>query len=325
MTQPVRIGVVGVGNFGQLHAATLAGLAEAELVALVDSDVARLTQMTIRLPQIPTWTDLDKALAEANAEAWIIATRTESHIDCAAKILSEGGFVLIEKPLAESVAEANRLQALIDQMPSRVMLGHILLFASEIRQLQHEVQQREPLIYLQLERHRPNTTWDYYQENPFRLLMIHDLYLTYALMQGRQPEHITGRLHPRRGGGFDLARAELEWADGTWASLTASYLTPPGMGAEGFDRVQIFGKDWSSRLHLNPRPLEIWAEQAEWPLALDIYVDPMAPSGWLAEELRHFCRVVRGQSDIPVGARYQDGLCVQKWLEQLEMSAQNAR
>jgi predicted dehydrogenase len=201
------------------------------------------------------------------------------------------------------------------------MLGHILLFAVEFRQLLQEVRWRGPLIYFNLVRHRPASTWDIYQETPFRLTMIHDLYLAFALMNGEEPAYFFGRLHPRAGGGFDLAQAELEWSSGTWGSLTASYLTPPGMSSDGFDRIELFGQGWAAQLRLNPQPLEIWGERAEWPLALNVYADPVAPSGWLAEELRHFCRVVSGQVEPPLGARYGDALRIQGWLERLEESA----
>jgi predicted dehydrogenase len=201
------------------------------------------------------------------------------------------------------------------------MLGHTLLFAAEFRQLLQEVQRRGPIVHFQLVRHRPDSTWDYYQESPFRLLMVHDLYLTFALMNGAEPTRLLGRLHPRRGGGVDLAKAELEWANVAWGSLTASYLTPPGMSSDGFDRIEIFGQGWAAHLKLNPQPLEIWAQRAEWPLSLNVYPDPVAPSGWLAEELRHFCRVVQGQAEPPLGAHYGDALRIQGWLERLEASA----
>jgi len=320
--QQSKIGVVGVGNFGRLHALTLAGLAEAELVALVDNREAALAEISGELPRVPTWTDLSEALREVEAEAWVIATRTESHISIAEQILTIGGHVLIEKPLAESLNTARRLEPLVAQNPNKVMLGHILLFAAEFRQLLQEIDQRGPLIYLNLERHRPTTTWDYYEETPFRLTMVHDLYLAFTLMNSEEPIRISGRLHPRKGGGFDLAKAEIEWPSGAWGSFTASYLTPPGMSGDGFDRLEVYGEEWAARLQLNPQPLQIWAERAEWPLSLNVYPDPVAPSGWLAEELRHFCRVVRGQADPPLGARFADALRIQSWLERLEFSAQ---
>lgn len=317
----VKIGVIGLGNFGRLHALTLAGLAEAELVALVDQNEAALAAMSRDLPGVRTWTDLAGALPEAGAEAWIIATRTESHIRLAQQILAAGGYVLIEKPLAENVAAAQMLEPLVAADSNKVMLGHILLFAAEFRQLLTEIERRGPLVYFHSVRHRPINTWDFYRESPFRLLMIHDLYLAFALTNGADPIRAAGRLQPRPGGGFDVARADLEWENGTWGSFTASYLTPPGMSTDGFDRLEVFGRGWAAQLRLNPQPLEIWADKAEWPLSLNVYADPIAPSGWLAEELRHFCRVVRGQADIPPGARYHDALQIQSWLERLETSA----
>jgi len=141
------------------------------------------------------------------------------------------------------------------------------------------------------------------------------------LTGGAEPVRISARLRAREDGRLDLAKAHLEWPNGVWASLTASYLTPPGMSSDGFDRLEVFGQGWAGQLRLNPQPFELWSDRAEWPLALNVYADPVAPSGWLAEELRHFCRVVRGQADPPLGARFQDALRIQNWLEQLETSA----
>ena len=320
--QPVRIGVVGIGNFGRLHARTLAGLAEAELVALVDRSANRRAQLAQELPGIRSWADLSGAMYESGAEAWVIATQTATHVALAEQILSSGASVLIEKPLAQDLASARRLAPLVAPDSRNLMLGHILLFASEFRCFLEEVQRRGGLIYLQSTRHRPTgTTALFPGESPLRLLMVHDLYMALALTGATEPIRATARLHTRPDGNADLALAELEWADGAWASFAASFLTPPGMAGDGFDRLEAFGHDWAARLELNPRPLTIWAERAEWPLALEIDDNPSAPSGWLAEELRHFCRVVRGKADVPFGARFEDGLRILGWLEHLEQSA----
>lgn len=321
MQNRVRIGVIGVGNFGRLHALTLAGLAEAELVAVVDHRQAALDALRRELPEIRCWTNFEEASQEVDAEAWVVATNTASHVPVAERILSAGASVLIEKPLAESMKAAQRLEPLVSSGPGQVMLGHILLFAPEFRQLLQEVGRRGPLIYFDCVRHRPHILAGRYQEHTLRLLMVHDLYLAFALMNGEEPVRFLARSHARAGGGFDLVRAELEWASGSLGSFTASFLTPPGMPPDGFDRLELFGQGWAAQLRLNPQPLEIWSERAEWPLALDIYAEPTAPSGWLAEELRFFCRVVRGQAEVPLGARYADALRIQSWLEQLEASA----
>jgi predicted dehydrogenase len=314
----VRIGVVGVGNFGRLHALTLAGLAEAELVAVVDDRESALNAIGEELPGVPAWVNLQDALQKAGAEAWVIATPTRSHVPLARHILSSGGTVLIEKPLAESLDAAQELEPLVSADPDNVMLGHILLFAPEFRQLAQEVRRRGSPIYFHAVRHRPSHLADLYRETTLRLLMVHDLYLALVLMNGEEPLRTSARLHLGATERCDLVLAEMEWAGGTWGSFTASFLTPPGMPPDGFDRLEVFGDGWAAQLRLNPQPLEVWAERAEWPLALDIHADPGAPSGWLAEELRHFCRVVRGRARVPPGARYADGLRIQSWLERME-------
>ncbi|NIM94030.1 MAG: Gfo/Idh/MocA family oxidoreductase [Anaerolineales bacterium] len=316
----VRIGVVGVGRFGRLHALTLAGLSEAELVAIVDTDEEARQSIQKELPGIPVWEDLATALGESEAEAWVIATRPATHIPLSTQTLSAGCKVLIEKPLAQSYAEAEELLDFIDQGSEDVMLSHTLLFVAEIKQLLTEIRERGEVIYFHSFRHRPASLWHPERSTPLRELMVHDLYLAYVIVEGEEPIQFSARIHPRKGGGSDLALVDLAWENDLWGSFTASFITPPGMGHEGYDRIEVYGQGWAARLELVPQPLEIWTDRAEWPLGLDIYADPDSPSGWLAEELRHFCRVVRGEAQVPFGARYEDALRIMDWLERLEAS-----
>jgi predicted dehydrogenase len=157
-------------------------------------------------------------------------------------------------------------------------------------------------------------------ESPLELLMVHDLYCTQVLVDRSEPVRFDCRLHRHESGAVDLAVAHLQWKDGTLASYSASFMTPSGMASDGFDRLEVFGKGWAARLHPNPRPIEVWDDRANWPMALEIRTDPMSPSGMMAEELRCFCRVARGLEPVPVGATYQDAMQVQRWLDRLEAS-----
>jgi predicted dehydrogenase len=315
---PVNVGVIGLGRFGKVHAKTLVGLTEANLTAIVDRDGRVLEGLEGELAPIPKWEDLSDALQRAEVEAWVVATRPDSHIRLAEEILAAGRHVLIEKPLAPSLEEASRLRSILGPSSPVVMMGHTMLFAPEIRQLMREVESRGRLIYFHSFRHRPASLWHPGRDSPLRELMVHDLYLAYALVRGEEPVRFSARIHPREGGGSDLALAHLEWENGTWGSLTASFITPAGMSEEGYDRLELFGLGWSAHVSLVPQGLEIWSDRAEWPIALNIVADPESPSGWLAEELRLFCRAVRGRAEIPFGARYEDALRVMEWLERLE-------
>lgn len=318
----VRLGVIGMGNFGKLHALTAAGIAETELVALVARRQASLDAVKDEFPDVRGWLDLDKAIAESNAEAWVVASSTASHVPITAKLLEAGYPVLLEKPIADNLEEASSLEPLVKADSGNLMLGHILLFGSEMLQIIAEVRRRGPLTYIGCVRFRPVTTMDLLPgESPFHLTMVHDLYAVLALVQRAEPVHFTAQVHRTDDGQIDLALAQLQWESGLIASFAASFLTPPGMAPDGFDRMEVFGRGWAARANANPRPVEVWDEQARWPMALEIRADQNSPTGMLAEELRCFARIMRGEQTVPVGATYHDAMQIQRWLDKLEACA----
>lgn len=319
---PVKLGVVGLGAFGTLHALTSLGLAEAELVAVVARRQASLDAFASQAPEVPGYLDPREAVDRSGAEAFVVASSTSSHVPLTRDLLEAGKTVLLEKPISNDPGEAATLAPLVREGSGNLMLGHILLFNSEFRQLQDELRGCGPARFIDAVRHRPVSTIDRYpEESPFHLTMTHDLYCVQALLQRAQPARFSAQVHRDDAGRIDLALAQLQWADGTLASLTASFMTTRGMAAEGFDRMEVFGDGWFARLLPNPRPIEFYQERARWPMALEIRADPGAVTGMLAEELRCFCRVVRGKASVPVGATYGDAMQLMRWLEALEAAA----
>jgi predicted dehydrogenase len=311
-----------LGNFGRLHATTLSGLAEATLVGFVDRRAEALAVAKAQIKNVPAWDDLERAIEQSDAEAWIVASSTASHVSVARTLLAAGRTVLVEKPLAASLSEAESLRPLVAPDSSNLMAGHIVLFNSEFRQLLDESHKRGPLAFIDCVRHRPITTMQLLPgENPFHLLMVHDLYCVLALMNRAEPQLLAAQAHRTSAGECDLALAQLQWENGPVASLAASFLTPGGMAHDGFDRLEVFGRNWAARIQPNPRPFELWDDRARWPMALEIGVEPDRPSGMLAEELRCFCRVVRGLEPVPLGASYADALQVLGWIDRLEQAA----
>ena len=317
---PVRIGVVGLGRFGRLHSLTLAGLAEAELVALVGRRQESLDVLAQDLPGVRGWTSLTQAIEESDAEAWVVACSTSSHVPVTKSLLEKGKTVLLEKPIADNLIEARSLAPHVRPDSANLMMGHIVLFNSEFQQLCSVARQHGPISHINCVRHRPaSIVNDFPGENPLHATMVHDLYATRVLLNCGEPDQFSAQYHRTAGGDIDLALAQLGWSGGAVASFAASYLTPSGMSPRGFDRTEVFGEGWSARISPNPRPIEVWHSQASWPLALEIRTDP--PSGMMAEEHRCFCRVVRGLQSVPVGATYADAIQIQGWMEKLSACA----
>ncbi len=314
--------MIGLGRFGRLHALTLTGLAEAELVGLVARRPESLARISDELPNVRGWTNLEQAIDESEAEAWVVACTTAEHIRVTRQLLAAGKSVLLEKPIADDLDEAHSLAPLVRADSSNLMLGHIVLFNSEFQQLREEVSIRGALAYIDCVRHRPaSIVTDFPGENPLHAAMVHDLYAVQVLMNRAEPCRFQACFHRTRNGAIDVANAQLQWPDGPLASFTASYLTPAGMPSRGFDRMEVFGDGWSARIAPNPRPIEVWADSATWPLPLEIRAGASGPTGMMAEELRTFCRVVRGLAPVPMGTTYADAIQVQQWMDRLVMHA----
>src|SRR3954453_16089204 len=210
---PVKVGVIGLGRFGRLHALTLARLAEADLVALVARRQASLDSLGPELPGVPGWTSLKQALAESAAESWVVACTTAAHVPVVRALLEAGKTVLLEKPVADNLEEARSLAPLVRPDSSNLMIGHIVLFNSEFQQLRAEVQQRGALAYIDCVRHRPaSIVKDFPGENPLHAVMVHDLNATQVLVDRADPVHYGVRFHRTPAGAVDLAVARLQWS-----------------------------------------------------------------------------------------------------------------
>ena len=315
---PVRIGVLGAGYFGTLHALTVNSLNEAQLCAIVDFSDNALSQLPASLQEIPHFSDLAAALNSTSVDAWVVASSTASHVPLAKQLLQKDVFVLLEKPIAPSLVEAESLQAFDTSKLSRLMLGHILLFNSEFRELQYQCQQRGGFEYTSCYRMRPTSHAIHYaDENPFFLTMVHDLYCVQSLVNAEEPKTFQAQQHRNSEGVMDLALAQLSWSNGRIATFAAGFLTPDSMSHEGFDRMEIYGTGWMGRISPNPRPFEIWDQGYHPPMTLEMQTRSQPFTGMLTEELRCFCRVVRGEEEIPQGARYADGIQVMHWIDQL--------
>ena len=174
---PVKIGVIGLGRFGRLHALTLANLPAAELVALVARRQESLDSLAQELPGIPGWTDLDRAIEEAQAEAWIVACTTSSHVSVARRLLENGKHVLLEKPISDNLEEARSLAKYVQSGSSQLMIGHIVLFNSEYQQLCEAARERGPISFIDCVRHRPsNIVRDFRREKFSRCSMADDVH-----------------------------------------------------------------------------------------------------------------------------------------------------
>jgi predicted dehydrogenase len=212
-----RVAVIGVGHLGQHHARILAAMPETDLVAVVDTKPDRAAEIAMK--------HATTALTEASSlvgkvDAVTIATPTVSHVEVALPFIDAGAAVLIEKPIAGSVEDADRLIAAAETRQTMLAIGHTERFNPAVAAA-------IPLVSSPrfIEVHRLGT----FPERSLDIdvifdLMIHDLDLLLA-MAGSEVTGIeaigVNVLTPR----VDIANARLRFASGCIANVTASRIS----------------------------------------------------------------------------------------------------
>jgi predicted dehydrogenase len=318
---PLKIAVVGVGAFGELHAHTLAGLSETQLVALVDQNQTRARDLASHLKVAHVFASLEELLQSDCAQAVVVATRTEQHVLMAREILKHGWHVLIEKPVGISANEIADLEIASCNARGVAMAGHSCLFHSLTAPLIERVKS-EGWRAAHFTRHRPAQTAQLFpEEHPFRMTMIHDLYVLAQMANNAEPSVIDGL---DAGSIPDMSWATLRWEDGRVATLQAHWTLPAGAPSEGFDATEVFGDGYHTRIETNPQNSVWTTDKMGWPHASETSQVGGRPTGILAEELRSFIAACR-ENKVPTGCRLTDALQIQDWIEQLTQSAQQKR
>ncbi|MCU0228045.1 MAG: Gfo/Idh/MocA family oxidoreductase [Bryobacterales bacterium] len=214
MTQPVRVAVVGVGAFGQNHVRVLKELPSAQLVGVYDQSPERAHQVAATAG-VPVFNSLD-ALAR-HADAAIVAVPTLAHHAVASHLLQAGLDVLVEKPIASTVAEGETLVSLARQRGRILQAGHLERYNPAVLALQREL--TLPLFF---EVHRMSVFTPRSLDVDVVLdLMIHDLDIVLACV-GEAPSQIHASGIQVMSPKVDIANVRLSFPGGCVANLTAS-------------------------------------------------------------------------------------------------------
>jgi predicted dehydrogenase len=212
----LRVAVVGVGHLGQHHARLLAAMDEVELVGVVDTAPGRAEEVAAR-HGTTAFTDPREVLGKVDAVS--VAVPTESHVDVALPFLEGRVAVLVEKPLAGSVAEVDRLIQASERSGAVLGAGHTERFNPAVTAALPLVS--NPRF---IEVHRLGTFPDRSLDIDVIFdLMIHDLDLLLEVVgEVVSVEAVGVNVLTSK---TDIANARLKFASGCIANLTASRIS----------------------------------------------------------------------------------------------------
>jgi predicted dehydrogenase len=242
---PLRIGIAGVGHFGRYHALKVAGSEQAVLAGVFDTDDERAGTVG-RETRAPA---LDFAPLLSASDALVIAAPAEAHHKLAVEALRAGKHVLVEKPIAATLAQADELAALAAARRLVLQVGHLERFSAAFAAMEGRL---SAPLYIEATRIAP------FKQRGTDVsvildLMIHDLDLILSLVASEidSVDAVGAAVASEHA---DLANARIRFTNGAVATITASRVA---MRTER--RMRVFARDGYLAVDFSNRRLTVIA------------------------------------------------------------------
>lgn len=216
MNKRLQVGLIGAGHFGRYHALKLAGAERVDLVGLADPDPVRAKEVAWEAG-CPVKT-VDELLAKA--QAVVIAAPAEFHYEHAARALRAGRHVLVEKPIAATLEQADELIALARQAKVVLQVGHLERFSAAHGAVSQRMGRPLYIEAVRIAPFKPRGT----DVSVILDLMIHDLDLILALADS-EVIGVDAVGAPVASSFDDIANARIRFASGAVATITASRIS----------------------------------------------------------------------------------------------------
>ncbi len=280
---PFRAAVVGVGHLGRHHARILGAAADVDLAAVVDIDLERARAVAA---DVGTVAAADVNAIDPPVDGVVVSVPTRDHVRVGVPLLEAGVAVLVEKPIASSLPEADRLIEAAAASGATLAVGHT-------ERHNPAVAAALPLISAPrfIEVHRLAS----FQPRSLDIdvvfdVMIHDLDVVLSCV-GSEPISIEAVGVPVLSSRIDIANARLRFANGCIANLTASRIS-----RDRVRKLRVFQPHALVSVDYAEQQVEIWKVKKgeDEQVGIDGGRVDVASAEPLERELDDFVRAARG-------------------------------
>ena len=233
----LKTAVIGVGYLGRFHAQKYAALAESELVGVVDVDYVQGQKVADEIG-VPVFNDFHEVLDLVDAVSIVVPT--VHHFETAKAFMEKGVHVLLEKPFAANIEEAEELEQLSRGKNLRLQIGHLERFNPVFTEFQELIDRPKFIENIRIAPFPKRGT----DVDVILDLMIHDIDLVLDLVNDTVVR-VDASGASVVSSFIDLANARLTFKNGVVANLTASRVSDKQMR-----QMRIFEKNCYSALDL---------------------------------------------------------------------------
>jgi predicted dehydrogenase len=302
--QPIRVAVIGAGYMGERHARIYAGMPDVELVAVCDTREGAARDLAARTGA-SAYSDFGELLRRDDVDAVSVCTPDGLHREPSELAMLGGRHVLVEKPIATTLADAGAMVEAAARAGVMLLVGHCLRFDPRYDQARQAVERGELGAIQTIYTRRANTV-----AAQDRLggrcslplfLGVHD-YDVMRWLVGSEVERVTAesKWGLLKAQGFPVEDANcalLRFADGVLGIAELSWILPRGFPAAGDHRLDVVGGAGS----LSIATLETGLRRADGQrtVQVDTTAAPSVqghPGGMFYFQLRHFVDCVRGRA-----------------------------
>jgi len=284
MANPIRVGVVGVGYLGNIHAKIYSNISGVELVGVADVDRENVDKVAEQYG-CKGYTDATDLIGKVDAVSIVVPTSL--HLETARPFLEAGVHMLMEKPLAPSYEESLELVELAEKSGVIFQVGHLERFNGGVMELAKRVKKPR---FLEVTRIGPfvarATDVDVVTD-----LMIHDIDIVMSLV-GEPISNISAAGTPVITDHIDIANARLEFANGVVANVTASRVSNKQQRRiRVFEQEHYYGLDYTNQ-QITVASTQPAAEGEEFPSVVseELEIEPRLP---LNHELEVFIDTIK--------------------------------
>lgn len=284
MSDSLRVAVIGVGYLGRIHAKIYAQMADVDLVGVVDHNEKTAKDIG-DLYRCAAYIDHNALINEVDAVSIVVPT--SAHKDVAMPFLKAGKHVLLEKPIAPTVQDAEIIVDCAEKSEATLLIGHLERFNAGIMALADRV--TSPRF---IEVHRLGTFVERATDvDVVTDLMIHDIDIVLSLVKS-ELTYVSAVGSPVVTDHVDIANARLEFVNNIIANVTASRVSN-----KKFRRIRVFGADSYQALNYLDQQIDVVRKTEALPgqkfpgLATETIKVTQCPP--LDAELEHFVEIIR--------------------------------
>jgi len=312
MANKVRVGIIGLGSWGQSHLEAYQALPHAEVVAVSDTNPERLAHAASEFGVQQGYGNYEQLLERDDIDLVSIVTFEKMHLKPTLKALRSGKHVLVEKPVSTDLNEAILMHQVAKEQGKYLFPGHLLRFDPRYAEIRRAVVDGEigKPVSMYLKRSRENKLFNTYQRtHTVYELMIHDIDLAIWYAGSRVKtvraygRSVTNAVAP------EVLWACLEFENGTVAFLQSNWLTPDAAHIAIADQIEVIGSKGTAHFETSNSGLQVWNDKGRTSPDTNIHIKLLhnQTAGSLREQLIYICDCL-GRGIAPNYISFEDAI-----------------